>query len=183
MQTINDIKSWELLQIGEQIDFPSDKPRAVRLEFNVAGKALIYMLLKGEKQPRFLALVEGRETVRVVVPGAYALLTKTKDAEVFLLTDDNQKLHRNPVDEETFTTFHEPRAIDENYERILNAVNRNMNIRLHEQAIAIRREVENEFNSRASVAPADSVAPKRDDGQQPPDTQADEVHQPDDTNE
>lgn len=182
MQTINDIQKWELLTSEDKIEFPSDKPRPVRLELNVAGTALLYVLLKGEAHPRFLAMVTGRDTVRVAVPGAYALMTKTLDVDVFVLTDDNAKLHRNPVDEETYTTFHEPRAIDENYERILNAVNRNMNIRLSLERQAMRREFENELSARGT-ADVDSQSAQRDDGSKPSNPPAEPVDQPDVTDE
>lgn len=114
MITLNDIHSWEVLPAGDAMPFENDYARAVTLDINTSKKVALYIMLAGEggedhpSPLRLLALVEGRETLKFVVPGAYAITHVDDDAEVYFYTRDGSKQHRVALDdEESFTKPHE----------------------------------------------------------------------------
>ncbi|AXH73931.1 MAG: hypothetical protein [Microviridae sp.] len=108
MITLNDIHSWENLPAGEAMPFDNDYARPVTLDINTSKKVPLYIMLAGEGVLRLLALVEGRETLKFVVPGAYAITHKDDEADVYFYTRDGSVQHRVALDdEESFTTHHE----------------------------------------------------------------------------
>jgi len=108
MITLNDIHSWENLPAGQAMPFDNDYKRPVTLDINTSKKVPLYIMLAGEGVLRLLALVEGRETLKFVVPGAYAITHKDDEADVYFYTRDGSVQHRVALDdEESFTTHHE----------------------------------------------------------------------------
>lgn len=107
MITLNDIHHWENLPAGQVMPFDNDYARAVTLDVNTSKEVPLFIMLGGEDKLRLLALVKGRETLKFVVPGAYAVTHTDQDAIVDFFTRDGAKQHREAVDEESYTTHHE----------------------------------------------------------------------------
>lgn len=146
MIVVNDIHQWNLMLPGAAVEFVNENPRAATLDFNVAGVANIYLQLLGKidgqiHEPVLLARVEGRETVKFAVPGAYRVFSKTEDVDVYVFSRDSTKVHRVVLDEETYTTLHEPRVRDENLERIVAQMNRGVERRMAAQRAQFEREL------------------------------------------
>jgi len=163
MIVVNDIHHWA--QLGATaVAFPSEKARPCTLDFNAAGKAQIYIQIDGEEKPRFLALVEGRETVKFVTPGAYRVMNKTADVDCYILTRDGELQHRENLDEEAFTTLHEPVGKDPALEAVMVKMNANINRRLK----LMEAQYERKLAEQAALDPAPAAAvvtePVADDG-------------------
>lgn len=163
MQNLADITKWELVPQGVALEFLGRNPRPVTLHFNAGGKAAVYIHLASEETPRLLALVEGRDTVTFATDGAFSVMNKTPDVDLYVLTRDGSKVHRVNLDAEAFTTLHQPRAKDENLERILEKMNRSANIRAaQERAVmqaAYEKALADERSKHSSATPAPAPQP------------------------
>lgn len=142
MITLNDIHHWARLGT-EGIDFPAERSRICTLDFNVAGAADIYIWLSAEDKPRLLAHVVGRDTVKFVTPGAYQIINKTPDVDVWVLTRDGTVQHRVTFDEKKFTTLHEPVGEDPQLAKVMEAMDR----KYRRREAALRAEVERMVNA------------------------------------
>lgn len=138
MITLNDIHHWEKMTVGDMYPFASDRPRPITLDFNTSGPVCIYILLEGEKEARLLALISGRETVKAAVPGAYKILHKSVDEEVYILTRDGMGQHRVAIDEESYTKLHEYVEADPH----LLAIEKKLMSRLDRREGVLRKERE-----------------------------------------
>jgi len=107
MITLNDIHSWEKLPAGEIMPFDNDYARPVTLDINTSKEVALFIMLAGEGDLRLLALVKGRETLKLVVPGAYAITHNDPEAYVYFYTRDGSVQHREALDEQSYTTHHE----------------------------------------------------------------------------
>jgi len=149
MIVVNDVHHWA--QLGTSaVAFPSEKARPCTLDFNAAGVANIYIHINGEDKPRFLARIEGRETVKFVTPGAYLVMNKTADVDCWILTRDGELQHRENLDEEAFTKLHEPVGKDPALEAVMVKVNANLNRRLK----MMEAQYERRLAQQAVVDPA-----------------------------
>lgn len=153
MIILNDIHKWVRVPNEDGIVFANTQPRPVTLDFNVDGEASIYIIINDDKDPVFLSLVRGRQTVKFVTPGRFLLVNKTVDVDAYVLSRDSTKVHRVAVDEEVFTTLHEPRTVDPDVQRMLDNINRNVSRRMAAQAEQYERMLANE-RERANNAPA-----------------------------
>lgn len=153
MQVLNDIMHWALLENGKGIEFPSKRARNCTLDFNVAGKAAVYIKLASEKTPRLLAWIEGRDTVKFVTDGAYTLINKSEDVDVYVLTRDGTIDHRVAVDVETYTVLHTPRVVDENLQAVMEHMNKSINRRMAAQQAQFERELALARQETAVVEP------------------------------
>lgn len=163
MITVNDVTDWHLMVPGSGMSFLNKNPRACTIDFNVAGTASIYITLHErdrdgvtipEKEPVLLAHVTGRETVKFAVPGPYTILSATEDVDVFVLSRDSSKVHRVAIDEEVFTTLHEPRTRDPHLEKVIAQMNRGIERRLASQQAQFEREIARERENAAAAAAA-----------------------------
>lgn len=161
MIVLNDIVNWVQLEDGELIKFANQRPRQVKLEVNTSEKTVLMIQLEQEEEPRFLALVEGRETLHFVVPGAFELMHRTPGADVYLLTADGAKVHREGLGLDAYTTLHERRARNPELEYIQYMMNLNMEKRLRLQAEAFERRLA-DVNRGTGTQEPDSVEAERD---------------------
>lgn len=139
MITVNDVHNWVELGLGEVIEYPAERPRPVTLDVNTSGEAVIMIQLANEKAPRLLALVKGRETIKFAVPCAYQIMHKSPESDVYVLTADGSKVHREAMGEEAFTTLHERRPRDPNLEYMMYTMEQNFQRRMKIQEAQIER--------------------------------------------
>lgn len=149
MITLNDVNKWVPLSAGEMIEYPSDRPRPVSLDVNTSGPAII-MIQLGQEEPRLLALVTGRETLKFAVPGPYAIMHRSPDEEVYILTADGSKVHREQIGDETFTQLHERRARNPELEYMMYTMERNFQRRMKAQEAQLERRYQADVDRRAS---------------------------------
>jgi len=176
MINVNDIVNWVPLEDGTMINFVNRNPRSITLEFNTSGPVKLYYIALDdnmvEQKPRFLAGFTGRETVKFVTPGAFGV-TYSGDAatEVFMLSSDSSKIHRENLDEETYTTLYDQRMRDPDHEKIIQSINAKVQRRLdhmeaaYERMLAEREQqyaMERDEHANGGVTP-----PQSGDGKEP----------------
>lgn len=167
MINLNDIHQWQRLEDGELFAFPAVRPRPVKLEVNTSGKVALYIELQG-KEPAFLALVEGRETVNFVVPGPFSIMHRSPEADVYFLTADGARVHRENMDKEAYTQLHERRAVNPEIEFMRYQMEANINKRLAMQQAQFERMLADARTESAGTV--DSSQPESGDGSTSPDT-------------
>lgn len=140
MQQLGDINRWVSIGEGEVLEFNDRRARPVRLAVNTSRKAEL-MIQIGSDEPRFLALVEGRDLLQFVVPGAYAIMHRTPEAEVLILTADGDAQHRVNMAEEVYTSLHERRARDPALERMQFEMQRNFDRRMAQVTAQVERMI------------------------------------------
>lgn len=164
MQVLNDIKHWALLDAKQGIHFKGRNSRPVTLHVNAAGTAAIYIKLESEGAPRLLALVTGRDQIKFVVDGPFAVVNGTPEVQAYILTADGATVHRVVVDLEAYTTLHGGTTRDEAYDKIIEKMYRGMERRFAARDQQLReRELKIERDQRASAAQLDSQQTERDD--------------------
>lgn len=146
MQVLHDIIHWAKLTADKGIVFANPNPRPITLKVNSEKEVSLYIHLDGEEDPRFLAVSKGRDTLKFAVPGKFTLINSTLDVDAYVLSTDSTKVHREALDEEVFTTLHEPRQRDENLERMMHAMQRNIERRVGYQLAAQQEAHERELN-------------------------------------
>lgn len=146
MQVLHDIIHWAVLKADEQIVFANPNARPITLKVNAEKEVVLYIHLEGEEAPRFLATFKGRDTLKFVVPGRFTLINATLDVDAWVLSSDSSKVHRVAIEEEVFTTLHEPRVRDENVERMIQAMQRNIERRVSFQMAAQKAEHDREID-------------------------------------
>lgn len=130
MINLSDVVNWRPMKDGEQIKFHSDRPRPVTLDFNSSGRAKLHLVFPNG-QTQFLAVVNGRETVKFVTPGAYGIAYSAEaDVQVFILTSDGAEVHRENIEDEVYTTLYDPGLRDPDHERLIQQINAKVQRRL-----------------------------------------------------
>lgn len=168
MIILNDIHKWVPVDAKEGIVFHNRNPRPITLDFNVDGEASMYILVGDEKTPYFLGLVKGRQTLKFVTPDKFVLVNKTIDVNAYVLSRDSTKVHREVLDEEIFTTLHEPRAVDPDVQRMMDKINIGVQRRLAAQEAHYERMLAHEReNSAAAAAAVAATGGDGDTGQAP----------------
>lgn len=119
---LEEIGKFVLLEPGKGIALPGER-RKVRLELNTQFPCQIMFDYGDEDQPRFLATVEGRETVEFIAEGPVRLYLDS-EGQVWWWTSE---IERSSVvsDAPTYTTVAERQARNPDLERIARVMSEN----------------------------------------------------------
>ncbi|QIG66825.1 hypothetical protein [Rhizobium phage RHph_X94] len=158
MINLKDIHQWQRLAAGEMFDFPSDRARPVKLEVNASAEVAIYIDLKGEEEPRLLALVKGRETLNFVVPGAFTIFHEGDAVDVYFLTADGARVHRENMGADAYTKLHERRAVSPEFEYMRWQMEYNMKRRMDAMAAQFEASINAIQSGQNSTGADDSGA-------------------------
>ena len=175
MKNLKDVNKFVLAKPGEALSLVEGEfPREVRLEVN-AESACHLALRTDAGEPRFLAVVEGRETVLFTIEGPTEVWP-TCDGQVWWWTVELEDA-AVVSDAETYTKIAERRARNPELERVARKMQENADRRM----AALMREMDAKFASLkpvevvkdepAAVVPAKGgrkPAKKDDDGGNPP---------------
>lgn len=164
MQILNDLVNWVKLTADKGIVFANTNPRPITLRVNSEKEVALYIHLDGEEDPRFLATYKGRDTLKFVVPGKFMLINGSVDVDAYVLSNDSAAVHRVALEEEVFTTLHEPRVRDENVERMMQAMQRNIERRVSYQLAAQQAEHERQLRQQTLVSGSDPATSATDSG-------------------
>lgn len=148
MQSLGDVTRWVSIGEGEVLEFLDKRARPVRVHVNTSRKAEI-MIQLAQEEPKFLALVEGRDVLHFFVPGEYSIMHRTPDADVHILTADGDAQHRVNMAEEVYTSLHERRARDPALERMQYEMQRNFDRRM--AAVTAQMERLIDVNTKTGV--------------------------------
>lgn len=160
MQKLGDLNRWVPVGEGELLEFVGTRPRLLRIEVNASASTAFYVHVDGEDAPRFLARVEGFDTLEFYVPGAFTLMFKTPDPanvpDVLVRTADGSEQHRANMAEEVYTTLHTKAARDPAMERMQAAMMANNARVMAKLQKEMERRLAEQVDSRESapVAPA-----------------------------
>lgn len=150
MINLHDIENWTRLEDGEIFDFPGNKARSIKMEVNTSDRTIL-MIQVNDQEPRFLALVDGRETLTFVVSGSFSIMHKAPiGTEVYFRTADGDSIHRVSLDAQAFTRLHERRAVNPEFEYMRYQMEANFQKRMDAQ----RAQIERMLADAAAAAPA-----------------------------
>lgn len=127
MRNLEEIGKFLKLPEGEVIVLDSAKRRVVVLELNTAAPCQL-KLQTGASDLRFLANVEGRETLRFIADGPVTIHADCDD-EVWWWTPEVERTATR-VDAETFTKIATRRARNPEMERVIQKMQANMERRM-----------------------------------------------------
>lgn len=147
MQRISNIDKWMLVPSDKSVYFAGDRRRKVTLDVNAPTETGLYVVSKGE--PRFLALVKGRDTVEFYVDGPFGLISSS---ECYVYTVDGQGVTFEAVDASSFAVVREKRERNYELEVIAARMAENMNRRLEQQADELARAFERRTVALAALA-------------------------------
>lgn len=169
MQRIRDISKWLVVHAGSKLDFPNEKPRRVRMEVNAPTAARIDYISR-DGGVKFLALVQGLDTVEFETEGAFSL---SFDAdELYIYSSEAEIVHSTVEAPESFTRIMQGRrARNPELEALMHQMNRNFERQLEKQARIYGSIIERSTHPVSQVAPASSV-PARVEGEPTPDGDA-----------
>lgn len=131
MQRIFNVDKWVNLPQGSQVEFPSTRPRRIRLEVNAPGDCTLYVV-QPDGDLVFLALVRGRDTVEFVTDGKVGLMADGADCWIY--TADGDDVSSVIPDAQSFTRIMERRQRNPELERIAAEMRFNTERRLEKQA-------------------------------------------------
>jgi hypothetical protein len=167
MQHLRDLTHWQALEVGEYIDFASERPRTIKMHVNTSEKVPLMIDIGEEAGFRLLALVEGLETLTFVVPGAFKIAHMSETAHVQLLTADGTTVHRVNVDAVAYTRLHERKPVNEEFEFMRYQMEANARKNMEMMAAQFERRLQDAV--RPASAPSDDTgAPKPPVGQPTP---------------
>lgn len=160
MQRIFNVDRWVVIEPGQILDYPSERPRLVRVEVNSPGPACLY-LIDANQESYFLAKVDGRDTIEFISPGAFGLTVDSGVCSVYTV-DGTSAAHvvEAPV---SFTKIVERRRRNPELEYIAAQMSANMQRMLEAQsaereAVYQRRERERDDRAKAAIAAAKSLS-------------------------
>lgn len=152
MQRVFNVDKWFNLEQGKQIEFPSTRPRRIRLEVNSPGHCQLYAVQE-DGDLVFLALFSGRDTIEFVTEGKVGLLADGADCWLYTADgDDVSSIVEAPV---SFTRVMQRRQRNPELERIAAEMRFNTERRLEKQA----DELAALFERRLAAISAQSPAP------------------------
>ena len=145
MKNLKDVNKFVLAKPGEALSLVEGEfPREVRLEVN-AESACHLALRTDAGEPRFLAVVEGRETVLFTIEGPTEVWP-TCDGQVWWWTVELEDA-AVVSDAETYTKIAERRARNPELERVARKMQENADRRM----AALMREMDAKFASLKPV--------------------------------
>lgn len=157
MQRIFNVNKWTTLPEGSAIEYPSTKPRVVRLEVNAPSPVSLFVVSDGEDpEASFLARVEGRDTVEFHVTGKFSLTCEGGFCNVYTIDGDRWAfVDLAPI---VFTRIAERRRRNPELERMMLIAQHNMERRLEQQAEEFRRMLDRRDAARAALAAPPAAA-------------------------
>ena len=138
MQRLFNLDKWTALAEGSSLAFVNPRPRTVRLEVNAPVKSALYVA-DADGEVRFLALVEGRDTIEFNSTGSFNLTVEGADVHVY--TADGDDISAVVLAPRIFTKIAERRRRNPELERIAALMQANMERRLAIQANELRAEL------------------------------------------
>jgi len=123
MKNLEGVHEFFLAKAGEGITFEAEGARKVRLELNTEGPSRI-AIQTGPETIRFLADVDGRQTLLFSVPGPFTLWP-TCEGEVQWWSSEFQATSVALPDAKTFTKIAERRARNPEVERVARKMQEN----------------------------------------------------------
>ena len=158
VQKIKDLSKWFVLEAGSKLDLPNDKPRMIRLEVNTPYKARLD-LIDGDGVPKFLAQVEGRDTIEFEAPGACSIASDAP--ELYLYSSEGEVVHSVVEAPESFTRIMQGRRTrNPEIEALVHTMNRNFERQLAKQAAVYGELIERTARDSAEK-PAGEGSPRR----------------------
>lgn len=157
MQRIFNVDQWTVIEPGQVLEYPLERPRLVRVEVNSTDAANLF-LINQEGEAFHLARVCGRDTVEFVSPGAFSL--SAADGAISVYSVDGTSGHRTVDAPQSFTTIVERRRRSPEIDAMMRMMNSNMERRLSQQANELAEQFERrerERQNRAAIAAAASV--------------------------
>lgn len=156
MQRIFNVENWVVIEPGQVLEYPSDRPRLVRIEVNSAQETALYML-NASSEAFFLALVKGRDTIEFVSPGKFSL--SVDGAACSIYTVDGSNIAHTVEAPVSFTRIVERRRRNPELELIAAQMAANMNRLMDQQAqereaVYARRERERDAARARDIAAA-----------------------------
>lgn len=169
MQRIFNVENWVVIEPGQTLEYPSERPRLVRLEVNAAGESSLYML-NAANEAFFLALVKGRDTIEFVSSGKFSLSVDGNACSVY--TVDGSNIAHTVEAPVSFTRIVERRRRNPELELIAAQMAANMNRILEQQSAEReaeyrRRERLRDEASKAREAASAAKSVSSDDGKEP----------------
>lgn len=131
MQKIYNVENWVVIEPGQVLEYPADRPRLVRLEVNAAAESQLYML-NASNEAFFLALVKGRDTIEFVSSGKFSLSVAENACSVY--TVDGSNISHTVEAPVSFTRIVERRRRNPELEIIAAQMAANMNRIIEQQA-------------------------------------------------
>lgn len=147
MQRIFNVENWIVIEPGQVLEYPAEKPRLVRLEVNAAAESQLFML-NAANEAFFLALVKGRDTIEFVSSGKFSLSVAENACSVY--TVDGSNIAHTVEAPQSFTRVVERRRRNPELEIIAAQMAANMNRILEQQSS--EREAVYERRERAREA-------------------------------
>lgn len=168
MQRIYNVENWVVIEPGQVLEYPSERPRLVRLEVNSSGESQLYML-NAANEAFFLALVKGRDTIEFVSSGKFSLSVAGTECSVY--TVDGSNIAHTVEAPVSFTRIVERRRRNPELEYIAAQMQANMARMLAQQSE--EREKVYERREAARIAAfeklqSDALAKPSEAGTEPP---------------
>lgn len=161
MKLLNDAHLWALVPKGISERFPSPNARRVELHVNSSHPVRWFIEYLCDVDPvgrpvpkgeRFLAKTDGLDKIVFVTPGPYRIWHMEDEAHVLLYTRDGALQHREAIDEETFTRYHEGPMKDPQ----IAAIEERMFARMQRRLKIMEAELENKYAQRNDGAATDN---------------------------
>lgn len=145
MQRMFNVDRWLVIEPGQVLEYPSPRPRLVRIEVNSPDVANLY-LLNADQEAFHLARICGRDTVEFVSPGAFSLTAA--DGALSVYTVDGTSVAHTVDAPQSFTKIVERRKRSPELELIARMMNSNMERRLAQQAEELSAQYERRERER-----------------------------------
>lgn len=161
MIVLDEITKFVLAPDGAGLELPGDKRRTVRLELNTSEPCQL-KLMSGANDIRFLANVEGRETVTFIADGPVAVFPDCA-GEVWWWTPEMETTSVLMPDAEVFTKIAERKPRNVELERMMAIANANAERRMSQ----LMREVNGVVGELRAENKALKAAKVKADGEDP----------------
>lgn len=158
MQRIFNVDKWVVIEPGQVLEYPSERPRQVRVEVNSSDVGNLY-LINAEGEAFHLARICGRDTVEFISPGKFSL--SVADNPISVYTVDGTSGHVTVEAPQSFTTIVERRRRSPEIEAMMRMMQNNVERRLAQQAEELAEQYgrrQREFDRRSAEIAAARVA-------------------------
>lgn len=136
VQRLFNIQRWKLVEMDQVVDFPSPKPRLVRIDVNAPDWAELYYITD-DGEALFLALVKGRDTVEFQSSGKFSLAVR--GGECWVYSVDGEDISTTVIDPIIFTRVVERRRKSPELVAMEIAMMHNMNKRMEQMQRELTR--------------------------------------------
>lgn len=154
-QRIFDVLKWTCVEEDAVLPFPDDRPRPVRLDVNAPAAAELYYVSE-DGEVRFLATVDGRDTVEFTTAGRFSLAVRGN--ECWIYTVDGKDTATETIDPVIFTKIVERRRRSPELVKMELAMYANMNKRMEVMEREIHRGILRRERAVEALAAAQALA-------------------------